>query len=179
MTETIEPADGDSPGGWDVVRRKLASLPWWVVVATFGAAFLIGAPASISAGYEFAGVLGLIATLWATFLAVTIYFLTSGDSRSLLEEIRELREQLDSFAPDPGSRQSPTELAHNLVKYADYVDALVSKYPMPREAIVFVDRPLGKRGNRPVAFETQRGRRYSVWKGAMPGYYSVQRLDNR
>lgn len=156
---------------WGVVATSLA-----LTVVVFIAEWLF-APAETLATY-----IGLFATTWALVLAVFIYFVASVDTEELLDDRQALIAQVSSLARgavvsvkgDEGSIPRASE-----EQYDDYVQALLQEYPaIPRDDLVSVDRPGEGKGNRPVIIETQRGRRYSIWRGAPGGRYYVNRLAN-
>jgi hypothetical protein len=132
---------------------------------------------------DLAGWVGLIATLWALFLAMLIYMLTAKDTDRLLDELESMHGALDGIADEIGRSQTPEALTLAKARYAGYVKALLDEYPsIPEADIEVVERvePEGaqdRRGNTPVIIKTKL-RRYSVWRGGRGGGYHITKLTD-
>ncbi|WP_144800892.1 hypothetical protein [Curtobacterium sp. BH-2-1-1] len=159
-------------------RGFFAAHPLQVILLTGAVATILAAILVLTTeGLRPFDVIGFGATVWALLLALAIYLITSGDTDRLLRQSQELREQLETYSAPPQGKQTQQELNNGIYgEFKEHVKRLRAKYPMPLEAITYAGRPgPSGRGNRPVIFETQRGHRYSVYKGR---YWSVQRLDD-
>jgi len=176
MVEPTEELEA-KPLLWGKARAFFAAHPIRVIAITAGMTALVaGFLLLVTDDLRLFDVMGLFATVWALLLALAIYLITSGDTDRLVKQSDELREQLETYSKPPQTKQSTVELNSAVYnEFKDHVKRLRDKYPMPVEAITYAGRPVAAgSGNRPVIFETQRGHRYSVYKGR---YWSVQRLD--
>ncbi|PTR29102.1 hypothetical protein C8K36_103474 [Rhodococcus sp. OK519] len=126
---------------------------------------------------------GFWATVCALSFAVVIYILTAKDTEKTHDKIEALATQIailtDIGSLDQGQAQAAQaviELSDPGSSYREYVDALTDEYPLPERAIVSIRRAGEGRGNFPVIIETERGRRYSVWRGGRGGGFTVTKL---
>ena len=168
-----EPASPEA----SLYQRLVADHPWWLSAA----ALLLAV--ALTAGLHFWGpgesltIVGFTATIAALLLTVFIYTATARDSSRLLDRIDALEQQLSDATEDPDRvRQTPEQLDEAITKYRDYINALLAEYPMPERALIDIDRPGEGKGNRPVLVQTEKGRRYSIWKGGRGGGFTVTRL---
>jgi len=138
----------------------LAGKPPLVAIATFCVAALVTAALMLAAhGMDAAGVVSMLATVWALALAVVIYLLTAKDTDKLLDHIDALQEQLSATldAPGPGSlvvdtepesaKQEPTQPVPAELKTPPSRDVTAGLDRMPADYLAAFSRSTGLDGD--------------------------------
>jgi len=133
----------------------LAGKPPLVAIATFCVAAIVTAALMLTTrGMDAAGVVSILATVWALALAVVIYLLTAKDTDKLLDHIDALQEQLSATldAPGPGAlvvdkEPEPTEPVPTELKTPPSRGTEAGLTRMPADYMAAFSRATGLNGD--------------------------------